>query len=96
MLGWFLHIMIDLFTHSYAVYPSPVLFPVLITDFKGIWWGTGWFVIVNYAAIVFVYWRILKGPARERLLETFTFLKARARSAVRLKKRGAGMGEPGA
>jgi len=55
MLGWFLHILIDIPTHTYKFFPTPFLWPV--SDFKidGFSWGTPWFLILNYGAIIFVY-----------------------------------------
>jgi len=83
MLGWLLHIGIDLFTHSYAIYPSPFLFPVLLTDFKGIWWAQGWFMVINYLALIFVYWRILKSSSRERLFEVAVSIQSGVRGVMR-------------
>ena len=52
MLGWWSHIIIDVFTHSAEFYPSPVLYPVTRAGFDGIAWNTPWFILVNYTALV--------------------------------------------
>lgn len=60
MLGWALHIMIDIPTHSYSFFPTPVLWPVSSWKFDGISWALPWFLISNYFALAVVYlwlWR---------------------------------------
>src|SRR3989344_1589349 len=59
LLGWLLHILIDIPTHLLAFYPSPFLFP--ISDYKfpyGVSWGNQWFMIVNYGALLLVWGHI--------------------------------------
>ncbi len=58
--GWFLHILIDIPTHSFQFYPTPLLWPLSGWKFNGISWSTPWFMILNYSALVVVYlilWR---------------------------------------
>lgn len=58
--GWWLHIGIDVFTHSADYYPAPVLYPLTQQGFDGIAWNTPWFLAANYAALAlaaFVLWR---------------------------------------
>jgi hypothetical protein len=60
LLGWWSHIVIDIFTHSADFYPSPVLYPITRQGFDGVAWNTPWFVALNYAALVVTYvwiWR---------------------------------------
>ncbi len=60
LLGWLLHILIDIPTHSYQFYPTPFLWPVSGFKVHGFSWGTPWFLILNYSAIILVYflfWR---------------------------------------
>jgi membrane-bound metal-dependent hydrolase YbcI (DUF457 family) len=54
LLGWWSHIVIDVFTHSANYYPSPVLYPLTERGFDGIAWITPWFMVVNYPALGFV------------------------------------------
>jgi hypothetical protein len=53
LLGWWSHIVIDVFTHSAAFYPVPVLYPFTYRGFDGLAWNTPWFLAANYAAIGF-------------------------------------------
>lgn len=55
MLGWLVHILIDIPTHSYQFYPTPFLWPISSWKFNGISWGQKWFMIANYSAIVIAY-----------------------------------------
>jgi hypothetical protein len=52
LAGWWSHIVIDVFTHSTAFYPSPVLYPITDRGFDGIAWPTPWFMALNYASLV--------------------------------------------
>lgn len=54
LLGWWSHIVIDVFTHSADFYPSPVFYPVTYRGFDGIAWNTPWFMVLNYLSIAFV------------------------------------------
>ncbi len=60
MAGWLFHIGIDVFTHSYSFYPTPVLWPVSSWRFNGLSWETPWFMAVNYAALLLLYLFFIK------------------------------------
>jgi len=51
LLGWWSHIVIDVFTHSADFYPAPVLYPITERGFDGIAWNTPWFMVLNYVAL---------------------------------------------
>ncbi|ODV12966.1 MAG: hypothetical protein ABT20_03080 [Rubrivivax sp. SCN 70-15] len=51
LLGWWSHIVIDVFTHSADYYASPVLYPFTQRGFDGIAWITPWFMVANYLAL---------------------------------------------
>jgi hypothetical protein len=53
--GWLIHILLDIPTHSYQFYPTPFLWPLSGWKFDGFSWGTLWFLIPNYLAIIAVY-----------------------------------------
>jgi hypothetical protein len=53
--GWLLHLLIDIPTHSYQFYPTPIFWPISGWKFGGISWATPWFMILNYSAILIVY-----------------------------------------
>lgn len=60
LLGWWSHILIDVFTHSAEYYPVPVLYPITYRGFDGLAWNTPWFLFANYAALVLVgLWLLL-------------------------------------
>lgn len=64
LLGWWSHIIIDVFTHSADFYPSPALYPLTYRGFDGLAWNTPWFMLLNYAALAAVFlWMAL---ARQR------------------------------
>lgn len=51
LLGWWSHIVIDVFTHSADYYPSPVFYPITERGFDGLAWNTSWFMMLNYAVM---------------------------------------------
>lgn len=51
LLGWWSHIVIDVFTHSADFYAVPVLYPFSERGFDGVAWNTPWFMAANYAAL---------------------------------------------
>ena len=51
LLGWWSHIVIDVFTHSAEFYVSPVLYPLTQRGFDGLAWNTPWFLALNYVAL---------------------------------------------
>jgi hypothetical protein len=58
LLGWALHIVIDIFSHSVDFYPTPFLFPISSYHFThGIAWSNKWYMIINYTALLAVYGR---------------------------------------
>jgi hypothetical protein len=67
LLGWWSHIVIDVFTHSADYYAAPVLYPITERGFDGIAWNVPWFMGLNYAALFAVgLWLMLrKGSKRE-------------------------------
>jgi hypothetical protein len=54
LLAWWLHIVIDLFTHSADYYAVPVLYPFTYRGFDGVAWNTPWFMALNYIALAAV------------------------------------------
>jgi hypothetical protein len=60
MLGWLLHILIDIPTHSFSYYATRFLWPVSDYRVDGIAWWTPWFWAATYAALVLVYFVLWK------------------------------------
>jgi hypothetical protein len=68
LLGWWSHIVIDIFTHSANYYPSPVFYPITQRGLDGIAWNTPWFMALNYAVLIFTWlWILLKAVRRHQL-----------------------------
>lgn len=55
LLGWLLHILMDVPTHTYAFFPTPVFWPLFDWKFDGIRWGQWWFIALNYSLLLFAY-----------------------------------------
>jgi len=53
--GWFVHIIMDIPSHSYDFFPTPFLWPVSEFKINGIHWGESWFMILNYSLIILAY-----------------------------------------
>lgn len=58
--GWWLHIVIDIFTHSADYYPAPVLYPITQRGFDGLAWNTPWFLVATYLALALCAWLLLR------------------------------------
>ncbi len=68
MLGWLLHILIDIPSHSINFFPTPFLFPLSNYRFPyGIAWSNQIFMIVNYSLLllVFLYFSFRKKKFRK-------------------------------
>lgn len=55
LAGWWLHIALDIPTHSSDYYAVPFLYPFTYWGVDGIPWTTPWLLAVNYAAIAATY-----------------------------------------
>ncbi len=67
LLGWWSHIVIDVFTHSNDYYAVPVLYPLTMRGFDGVAWNTPWFMALNYLALAAVWlWLWRSGTLRTR------------------------------
>lgn len=71
--GWLIHILIDIPTHSYDFYPTPIFWPLSDWKLNGIKWANGWVLIANFALLaVFYFWlwrkekRMRKAKGRKR------------------------------
>ena len=60
MGGWLLHILIDIPTHSYQFYPTPLCWPISGWKFNGFSWGNAYFLAVNYFALGVIYFLLRK------------------------------------
>ncbi len=48
LLGWYGHILIDVFTHSADFYPSPLWYPISMRGFDGLAWNEPRWLVANY------------------------------------------------
>jgi hypothetical protein len=67
LLGWPLHILIDIPTHTSRFFATPFLWPISSYRASGISWGNPWFMLCNYSALAIVYfllWRASRQAAR--------------------------------
>lgn len=55
LLGWALHIGIDIFSHSNQFFPTPFLWPVSKFHVNAVSWAGPVFMIVNYGALLLLY-----------------------------------------
>lgn len=56
MLAWPLHILMDIPTHSYKFFPTPVFWPVSEWKFRyGFSWANIWFEILNYSLLIIIF-----------------------------------------
>lgn len=59
LLGWALHILIDIPSHAIGFYPTPFLFPISSYRFPyGVSWSNQWYMLINYSALLVVWGRI--------------------------------------
>ena len=55
MTGWFIHVLMDIPTHSGMLYPTLFLWPLSDWYYDGNSWGTLWFMIGNYSCLLIVF-----------------------------------------
>ncbi len=55
MLGWPLHILLDIPTHTYQFFPTPALWPLSQWKFDGYSWAHPVFMVANYSALIIVF-----------------------------------------
>ncbi len=56
--GWFIHILMDIPTHSSGFFSTPLFWPISDWKLDGLYWGTPWFLVLNYILIAAVYRRV--------------------------------------
>jgi LexA-binding, inner membrane-associated putative hydrolase len=55
LVGWWLHIAMDIPTHSTDYYAVPIFYPLSDWGFNGVPWTTPWIMALNYAALAVVF-----------------------------------------
>lgn len=64
LLGSWLHIVVDVFTHSAEFFPSPVFYPMTYWGFDGWAWNQPAALALNYAALAGVWFWLLRNGQR--------------------------------
>ena len=64
--AWGLHVLVDVPTHSYAFFPTPILWPLFNWKFDGWQWTTPTILIPNFVLLAIVYAWYLANPYRNR------------------------------
>jgi membrane-bound metal-dependent hydrolase YbcI (DUF457 family) len=59
LLGWFLHIFIDIFTHTEQFFATPFLFPLSGFKVSVISWAHPVFMAINYSSLLVLYFLVL-------------------------------------
>jgi hypothetical protein len=66
LFAWWLHIVVDVFTHSADYYAVPVLYPFTYRGFDGVAWNAPWFMALNYVALATVsVWLAIRWKRRD-------------------------------
>jgi hypothetical protein len=65
LIGWALHISIDIFSHSREFYPTPFLFPLSDMTVNGIPWSHPVFMVINYGLLFIFYLAVLPRISRK-------------------------------
>ena len=66
LIGWWLHIALDIPTHSREYYAVPLLYPFTYWGFDGIPWTNSWILGLNYTALAATYGWLWRGRANTR------------------------------
>ena len=64
--AWGLHVLVDVPTHSYAFFPTPVLWPLFGWKFNGWQWTTLSILIPNFVLLTLLYAWYLTQPYRTK------------------------------
>ena len=65
LLGWPLHVLLDIPTHTNRLFPTPFLFPISNYMFNGISWGNPLFIKINYSLLLLAYLFIYRNKIKE-------------------------------
>ena len=67
MLGWLLHILIDIPTHIIGHFPTPMFWPISTFKINGlIYWREPLFMIIDILLLTIVYWMILTKEKKKK------------------------------
>ncbi len=68
LLAWGLHIVMDIFTHSFQFFPTPFLWPISDYKLDAVSWGNPWIFFPNLVLLLILYsvFFIIKYKKNER------------------------------
>lgn len=69
LAGWGLHIFIDIFSHTEKFFPTPFLFPISNFHVSLTSWGNPIFMIINYSALIGVYFWLYGFSSRKKSIK---------------------------
>ena len=81
MCAWGIHILIDIPSHSYQFYPTPVLWPISGWKFDGFSWANPWFLVMNYIVLIGIYIFLIRWERKRN------FIGKKIKKKVKKKKR---------
>jgi hypothetical protein len=67
LLGWLLHILADIPTHTYKFYPTPIFWPISHFTVSGFPWSQWWFLALDYSLLVMTFVYLFRGQGSKRL-----------------------------
>ena len=67
LLGWWMHVLLDIPTHSEEYYAVTIFYPFTQWSFNGIAWTTPWVLAVNYAVLALAYTALFVTRPRRRM-----------------------------
>ncbi len=71
MLGWPVHILTDMPTHTSEFFATPFLWPLSDVSISGMSWGEPWFMALNYGALLSIWtWLFLRHRRLAKLIRT--------------------------
>lgn len=59
LLGWALHVSVDIFSHTSQFFATPFLFPVSSFKISVISWADPRFMLINYSLLLIFYWLVV-------------------------------------
>jgi hypothetical protein len=78
IFGWLLHILIDILTHPYNFFPTPIFWPVSGWKFQsGFTWAQPWFMTINILALGAIYFYLFKKGKFKKRLDLKTSIEVR-------------------
>lgn len=61
LVPWVMHILLDIPSHSYKFYPTPLFWPIANWKFlHGVSWAQWWVMAINYGALLIFFLILLK------------------------------------